>query len=68
MSAPSEDRIYFGDLVRAKGYATTAQILECLQTQQQEDAGGKPHRRLGEILVDRGYMTPEQLEELLALL
>ncbi|MBI4577068.1 MAG: hypothetical protein HY722_12470 [Planctomycetes bacterium] len=60
-----EERIFFGDLVRAMGYATAEQILECLNVQRREDERGLPHRRVGEILVERGYLRPAQLSELL---
>ncbi len=49
--------------VRA-GLITQEQLLECLEEQQVYLEEGKEVPRLGELLVQKGYITPEQLEEL----
>lgn len=53
-----------GNLVVAANYAWATQVQECLQVQRTELEAGRPRRRLGEILVDRGYLTSEQVDRL----
>jgi CBS domain-containing protein len=53
-----------GDLAVWKGYVTPLQLLFALQQQRDEDATGFPHRMVGEILVDRGWLAPWELEDL----
>ena len=50
----------FGQVVLKRGYAKIEQLLECLEIQQKEDLEGLPHRRIGDIMRERGYLTPLQ--------
>lgn len=59
--APKEAAL-FGRLALREKLITPAQLNECLRIQGQ--AGEK--RSLGEIMIDRGYLTPEQVKDLLA--
>ena len=45
-----------------EGLADLDQLLECLDLQKMEDLQGKPHRLIGEIMLDRGYLNREGLE------
>ncbi|MGH7143252.1 MAG: protein kinase domain-containing protein [Planctomycetota bacterium] len=56
----------FGSLVVARNYATMDQVYECLAIQQQYQAVGGPVPKLGEIMAMKGYMTPQQVQEILA--
>ena len=57
-----------GDLAVWKGYITPLNLLFGLQQQRDEDATGFPHRMIGEILVDRGWLAPWELEDLIVTL
>ncbi len=48
------------------GAATAEQVRECLRIQADHHARGETPPRLGEILVARGYVAPEQVAEALA--
>jgi hypothetical protein len=60
---------FIGDILIAYGICTRAQVDEALATQQSEaaaltdadKAGGKRSRFTGQILVDSGYATDEQV-------
>jgi hypothetical protein len=60
---PLEQRqkVFFGDVAVQKGYVTPVQLFRCLQRQRDEDAAGLAHRLIGEIMLDLGYMTAEEL-------
>jgi hypothetical protein len=61
---PLEQRqkVFFGDIAVRKGYVTPMRLFQCLQQQRDEDASGFPHRLIGEIMLDNGYLTPAELE------
>jgi len=56
----------FGELLVAAGAATTGQVNECLKAQRDSKLPGRPSRRLGELLVERGYSTSVQIRRTLA--
>src|SRR5947209_7757174 len=53
----------FGQLAIEKKFVTADQVQLCLKVQAQ--LGGKHH--LGALLINRGYLTEAQLQEVLAL-
>lgn len=55
----------FGDVARAKGYADSELILTALNIQQKEKSEGRPHRLIGKIMLDEGYINEDQLNEIL---
>lgn len=57
--------IRFGIVAVEKGFITEAQIGEAVSVQMKEDLAGLQHRLLGEILMDLGFMTPAQIEDVL---
>lgn len=61
MSATYDDNRIIGELLVAKGYATTDQVTSALLVQ-----GDKPHLRIGEILLSMGVITIEQLDSILS--
>jgi len=65
---PLEQRqkVFFGDVAVRKGYVTPLRLFQCLQLQRDEDASGFAHRLLGEIMLDNGYLTPAELEEVIS--
>lgn len=55
----------FGQIAVEMGYITTAQLHAGLSEQAQEDVSHKPHRLLGEIYIEKGWMTPKQVMQVL---
>ncbi len=59
----------FGTVSISKGFITLEQFTEAIKIQAEEDLESSNHRRLGEILIDLGYMNSSQvngvLEELI---
>jgi serine/threonine-protein kinase len=55
----------FGRLVLAKGWVTEGELNECLRIQAQLERFGKA-RQLGQIMVEKGYLTVAQVKQLLA--
>ncbi|MBI4577317.1 MAG: hypothetical protein HY722_13745 [Planctomycetes bacterium] len=52
---------FFGRIAVKNGLCTEAQVEECLGIQR----GAAEHRRIGEIFVERGYLSAEQVEKVL---
>ena len=55
----------FGTLAVEKGFITVDQLTDALNIQARENIEGKNHRLIGSILVDQGYMTESQINEIL---
>ncbi|GEM_PF-1298752 len=71
LAAPSpytKDKPYGADLLGkhaiAAGLITQAQLNECIRLQGLAQKRGRP-QRLGEVLVERKYLTPEQVKKLM---
>ncbi len=47
------------------GLVTPEQIKEALTEQVEDDLSGRPHRFLGQILLDKGWITVEQVNLIL---
>ena len=58
--------IPLGEILLGLGYARTDQVKQALETQQATRKPGAPRPRLGEILVERGLVTAEQVARALA--
>lgn len=56
----------FGDMVLASGFATQGHLDECILLQSAEIASGQPARPLGEIMVEQGYLTQLQVDQILS--
>ncbi len=52
----------FGMKALDMGFATLEQVLEALSEQVMDNYVNKRHRLLGEIFVEKGWMTLEQTE------
>jgi hypothetical protein len=48
-----------GEILRESAVITEEQLQECLQLHEQ----GTPHRPLGQILIDKGYVEPTRLDD-----
>ncbi|MBI5369380.1 MAG: protein kinase [Planctomycetes bacterium] len=62
---PTRPMSLFGKLILRRGWATEAQVTEALRLQQESELAGKA-RQVGEILVERGVLSVNQVKELLA--
>lgn len=55
----------FGDLAIEMGFVTEEQLEEATQVQMDQDADGLEHRLIGSILYSLGYMTIQQVNEVI---
>jgi len=55
----------FVEIAVRKGYITLAQGKQALSEQLDDDLNNRPHRLVGRILLDKGLMTPHQIDEVL---
>ncbi len=58
----------FGMIVVDMGFATIDQVLEALSEQVMDNFNNKHHRLLGNILLEKGSITPEQMEKVLKII
>ncbi len=58
----------FGDIAAEKGFITHDQLDEALNMQKENVLQGLAHRLIGSVLFRRGYMTIEQVIEVLSAL
>jgi len=56
----------FGALAIDKGFITLENLLEAIEIQIHENMDGSDHRLIGQILWEKGYITSEQINEVLA--
>jgi len=55
----------FGSIAVDLGYITNEQLTLALDEQVEDDLSGRPHRVLGAICFAQGWMTPEQIDQVL---
>lgn len=55
----------FGIIAIEKGFITADNLIETLKIQVEEEIQSKTHRLIGEILLDKGYITPTQIQDVL---
>lgn len=55
----------FGIIAIEKGYISAENLIETLKLQVEEEIENKTHRLIGEILLDKGYITPTQIQDVL---
>ena len=55
----------FGNIAIAKGFITPEELLDALKMQVQEETGDKKHRLIGQILLEQGVITGEQIQQVL---
>ncbi|MBI3725627.1 CBS domain-containing protein [bacterium] len=48
-----------------KGYVAPIEVFHALVQQRDQEASGKERRLIGEVLVDRGWLSPWELEDVL---
>ncbi len=55
----------FGTIAVDKGYISEDQLIQALEMQAKENVTEGKHRLLGQIFVDEGLLTNEQVDEIL---
>ena len=56
----------FGNIAIAKGFITPEELLDALRIQVQEETEKKQHRLIGQILLEQGVISGEQIQQVLA--
>ena len=64
-SNPGEFFKRFGSVAVHKGFTTIDQVKNALADQVEDDVQGREHRLIGAILFDKGWITEEQIEQVL---
>lgn len=55
----------FGFVAVKKGFVTPEQVASAMEVQIKENVSAKKHRRIGEIMVEMGFMTTDEVREVL---
>jgi len=55
----------FGQIAFEKKFVTSKQVKQALLEQIDDNIAQKPHRQLGTILVEKGWMNAQQVEVVL---
>ena len=63
MTGPDRYRRLFGEVALEQGVVNSDQLYQALTVQERLRNDGKPVPLLGQILVELGHLTPEQLQE-----
>jgi hypothetical protein len=56
----------FGAIAVEKGFITIDQLMDALEVQVREDLSGIKHRLIGRILFDLGFLSLQQINEVVA--
>jgi hypothetical protein len=59
---------FFGEIALEKRFVTAEQLYEALTQQARAKVEGRMEKQLGQILLELGYMTEEQILEVLDIL
>ena len=57
--------VRFAELAVKNGYVNSEQAKEAMSEQIDDDLNNRPHRLIGRILMDRGWMSPQHIEAVL---
>jgi hypothetical protein len=60
-----EEKRLFGEIAVQKGYVTVAQVRHALEIQREMIKSGEGHKLIGVLLVELGYLTPDQVVDVL---
>jgi hypothetical protein len=55
----------FGAVAIDMGFVSLEQLFEAMKIQIKENTGGVEHRLIGQILWEKGYMSTEQINDVL---
>jgi hypothetical protein len=62
---PEHESYRFGSIAVYRRFVTLAKVQTALTEQIEDNVMGRPHRRLGEILVAHDWITEEQMKSIL---
>jgi hypothetical protein len=62
---PVFEYVRFGTIAFHRGHVTKKQIQQALAEQVEDNVSGRPHRLLGKILVEKGWITKKQEKSIL---
>lgn len=64
---PYEARFQYrvGSVGVERGLLTREQLVRALMVQSMDDSAHRPHRRLGTVCVEAGYLSPDEVQEIL---
>ena len=62
---PVMEYFRFGSIAYHRRYVTKEQIQEALAEQVEDNLYGRPHRLLGRIFLEKGWLTEEQEQSIL---
>lgn len=60
-----KDRKFFGELAVMNGLITEDQVTEALNLQEQYKKEQKIHKKIGAVLIEKGFLTPEDVKKVL---
>lgn len=55
----------FGQISVEKGFASSEQVKQAVLEQIDDNLAKKPHRFIGRIMLDRGWLNAQQVDEIL---
>ena len=55
----------FAQIAVEKGYVSPDNAKAALSKQLDDDLAGKPHKLIGSIFLENGWLTPQQIETVL---
>ena len=68
MAEPDRYRRLFGEIALDQGVVDSHQLYEALTIQERLRSEGKQVPLLGQVLVELGHLSPEQLQQLIELI
>ncbi|MFQ5653500.1 MAG: hypothetical protein ACE5GW_02070 [Planctomycetota bacterium] len=70
MTVESDDRYqrFFGEIALDQGFVTAAQLYEALTIQAKRRVAGRSGKLLGQILLEMGVLSAEQIQQVLDIL
>ena len=57
--------VRFAELAVKKGYVDPDKAKKAMSEQVDDDLNNRPHRLIGRIMLDRGWMSPQDIESVL---
>ena len=57
--------VRFAELAVKKGFVDSDKVKVAMSEQIDDDLNNRPHRLIGRILMERGWMSPQQIETVL---
>jgi hypothetical protein len=65
-SQPGQEMYRFGSIAVSRRYVTLAQVQQALAIQIEDNVNGRKHRILGDILLEKQWISDEQVASILS--